>query len=223
MSFFLICRIDTVSKLNSEPHAIGALVEHSWRIMEHIMRNSYALDVNTFALHFYLNVCGMVTALGDSRCLSKLPHLANYVERVIRKLLQHCNCAYGSIHKFGGGDPKLFGHEFGVSGLQVLSPIVRSDHQKFMCCLFLQIWVGLLTPRYPGTVESGWHKVCDQKLSERLSKVCTRICMLMVYTCSSSAVSFFQAYILPLQCSLPLIYNLKPLVSVSHTSHQKHW
>lgn len=39
---------------------------------------------------------------------------------------------------------------------------------------FLQVWVGLLTPRYPESVESSWHQACGQKLSERLSKVCTR-------------------------------------------------
>lgn len=115
--------------------AIDALIEHSWHITEHIMRNSYGLDVKTSAFHLYLNVCGMVTAPGDSRCLSKLPHLANYVERVIEKSLQHFNCEFGSVRKFGGGDLKLFGHELGVSWLQVLSPIVSSD-SKNLCAVY---------------------------------------------------------------------------------------
>ena len=101
--------------MNSEPGAIAALVKHSWHITDRIATgSSYPLDVKSSAFHFYLNVCGgVVTATGDQTCLSKLPYLANYVERVVQTLLQRCGGEYN--FRFGSGSQPLFGHEFGVS------------------------------------------------------------------------------------------------------------
>lgn len=122
--------------MNSGPGAIGALVEHSWHIMEHITRGPYPLGVKTSAFHLYLNVCGVVTATSDHTCLSKLPSLANYVERVVQTLLQYSGSEFRSTVKFGSGSPNLFGYEFGVSGLQLFPPTVRSGTEFYVLFVF---------------------------------------------------------------------------------------
>ena len=117
-----------LDKMNSGPGAISALVKHSWHITNHITTGSYPLDVKTSAFHFYLNVCGVVTATGDQTCLSQLPYLANCVERVVQTLLQHFGGDFRLNGKFGSGSPNLFGHELGVSGLQLFPSTVWPRH-----------------------------------------------------------------------------------------------
>lgn len=127
-----------VSRMDSA--VIGPLVVHIWHIVELIMGGSYPFDARTFAFHFYLNACDMVTAKGDKTCLSKFPHLANYVETVLQKMFQHYAAEVRKFGlEFGCGNRELFGQEIGVSGIVnsccfLLN--VRSVHQGLKCFVF---------------------------------------------------------------------------------------
>ena len=101
-----------MSATNSD--VIGALAEHGWNITERITRSHHSIQAKMSAVHFYLNVCGFVTAKGVDDCMSTLPILVESVEKAIQKSFQHSGVALGQSAKFGCGIKDRLQQEFQV-------------------------------------------------------------------------------------------------------------
>ena len=79
------------------------------------MKSYHEIQVKLTAIHFYLNVCGFVAAQGVDSCMSALPILAEYVEKVIHRALQSCGNSFSQSAKFGCDRSDLIDKELNVS------------------------------------------------------------------------------------------------------------
>lgn len=103
------------SNLSASHSGVGALAQHGWIITECIMKSYHEIQVKLIAVHFYLNVCGFVTAQGVDSCMSALPILAEYVEKVIQRVFQSFGNSLRQSEKFGCDISGLIDKELNVS------------------------------------------------------------------------------------------------------------
>ena len=103
------------SNLSASHSGVGALAQHGWIFTERIMNSNNGIQVKLTAVHFYLNVCGFDAAQGVDSCMSTLPILSEYVEKVIQRVFQSFGNTLRQSEKFGCDISDLIDRELMVS------------------------------------------------------------------------------------------------------------